>query len=474
MPPIILQGGLLVSPHAPDADGGAATILPDATLVLRNGCIEEISQRRYVGAEVVDCSQRIVMPGLCNAHIHSEFLLLRGLLEDRRLHVWEDDADYMDAWDRLEQPLDESLLRPAYLASYVRQALGGITCVGEFNCIDGSAHVSQPLLEAVGLVGTASAKLTEHMPGGGARESFLPFVSLHHELGLTHEELEAAADKKLLFPATRMTLHAAETRERMQAVQERFGTSTLRLLERFGLLWPGMLLSHAVHLDAEELQLLATRGATVVASPTAEMKLADGISAIPALLQAGVPVALGTDCATCNNDADLFLEMKTLGLLHKVTSGADALPAATLLAFATRCGYSALGFPSGGRLEVGARADVALLDRFSPTLAPVVHSAHRSNVLAALVYGATGAAVTDTMVGGEWVVRHGQPVRFSLRTVMEDLQAATERLWLEVDANRDARRDAHRDSNRDAHRRVSVPLRPLPQGEFQSLGTDVS
>lgn len=434
--PIILQGGLLVSPHAPTAGSSGATLLSDSTLVVRDGIIEEVSQRRYSGPEVVDCSERILLPGLCNAHLHSEFLLVRGLLEDRRLQTWEDDDDYMDAWDRLEQPLDPVLLRPAYLASYVRQALGGVTCVGEFNCIDGSASVSQAVLREVGLAGTASAKLVELEPAQAEPGAFQPYVSLHHELGLTRLELTAASERRLLVPGTRMTLHASETSERMRAVRQRFGMTTVRLLESYGLLYPGMLLSHAVHIDAKEIGLIAAKGASVVASPTAEMKLSDGISPIPALLRAGVTVAVGTDCATCNNDGDLFLELKTLGLLHKVTSGAEALPAATLLALGTRCGYEALGLSGGGRLEVGARADVILLDRYAPQLAPVVHSPQRSNVLAALIYGATGSAVTDTLAGGEWVVRGGRPVRFSLPAVMKQLQEATETLWREVDSAR--------------------------------------
>src|SRR5690606_7201909 len=109
-------------------------------------------------------------------------------------------------------------------------------------------------------------------------------------------------------------------------VRERFGTTTVRLLEEYGLLSPRMLLSHAIHVDEEERALLRERGVAIVSSPTAEMKLSDGIAPIVDYVDRGLAVALGTDCAVCNNGNDLFLEMRQLGLVQKLRYGADALP----------------------------------------------------------------------------------------------------------------------------------------------------
>lgn len=419
----ILQGGLLVSPVG-------CGIVEQGTLVIEDERIVDVSTRRYAGPEVEDCSDRILMPGLCNAHLHSEFLLFKGMLEERRLGQWEDDRFYDAIWDRVERPVDESLLQTVYRASYVEQLRNGVTFVGEFNCIDMSASISEATLLKVGLRGTASAKLNEPRP-----TRVLDQHLLHHELGLTVDELERAQERMTSHPSSRFTLHAAETRERMAAVRDRFGTTTLRLLEQYGLLTPRMLLSHAIHVDDEEIALLAQRGTSVVASPTGEMKLCDGVSPILKYLQAGVRVCLGTDCATCNNDADLFLEMKTLGLLHKLTHGAHELPAETLLRLATLEGYRAFGIDDLGYLAPGARADLALLDRHATSLTPLLHGKVRSNVYANLVYCATGREVQDVMVGGEWRIRSRQHVSLDTRQGMAELQAISEALWREVAGN---------------------------------------
>lgn len=420
MPRRILQGGLLVSPVG-------CGIVDGGTLVIEDGHIVEVSTRRYAGPEVEHCDDRIVMPGLCNAHLHSEFLLFKGMLEERRLGQWEDDRFYDMLWDRVERPIDEPLLTLVYRLSYLEQLRNGVTFVGEFNCIDQSARLSERIQEEVGIRGTASAKLDELRP-----VKSLDVYSLHHELGLTQGELEAASERMLLEDTSRFTLHAAETSERMAAVRERFGTSTIRLLERFGLLTPRMLLSHAVHVDEEEVQLMARRGVAVVASPTGEMKLCDGVSPILSYLRAGVRVCLGTDCATCNNDADLFLEMKALGLLHKLTHGAHELPAETLLRLGSVEGYRAFGITDLGMLAPGARADIILIDRHATSLVPLIHNRVRSNVYANLVYSCTGREVRDVMVGGEWRIRSRQHVSLDVRETVQALQEASVRLWQEV------------------------------------------
>lgn len=420
---VVIHAGMVVSP-------GGCGIIPNGTVVIEAGRIVEVSTRRYSGPEVVDLHNRLLMPSLCNAHLHSEFLLFKGLLEERRLSEWEQDAFQEKAWDRLETPLDETLLRTAYRASYLEQLLNGVTFVGEFNCVDGSAQLAESIQLELGIRGSASAKFHEPRP-----QTAIDFYSLHHERGLTVEELETAQRCHQSQPDARFTLHAAETIERMQLVQERFGTSTIRLLERYGLLSPRLLLSHAVHVDPEEVALLAARGTCVVASPTAEMKLADGVSPILSYLEAGVPVCLGTDCATCNNDADLFLEMKQLGLLHKLTGGAHVLPAETLLTLGTVNGFQAFGFSDLGRIEVGNRADLITLDLGARSLVPLIHGPVRSNVYATLVYCATGREVVDVMVEGEWVVRAREHVRVNMAETFAALQQAAAQLWREVAGN---------------------------------------
>jgi len=416
---IILQGGVVVTL-------GQAGVLSPGTIVVEHGRIVEISPGcPHRGPEVVDCSARVLMPGLCNAHLHSEYLLLKGTLEQLRLDQWEEAPLYDRIWQELEDPLQPELVGPAFRASYLEQALNGVTFVGEFNTAHCSARLSEGILAEVGLRGSASVKPGEPSPNGAA----VPILSLHNENSIDRQELQGLAVLRRANPELRLTQHTAETAERQTKVLAQFGSSMVQLLAEYGLLSPKTLLSHAVHVDEADLALLAQHGVFVVASPTAEMKLGDGVAPVVRMLELGIPVCLGTDCATCNNSADLFLEMKTLGLLHKLISGVAVLPAKRLLELATVEGYRAFGISDGGRLEVGARADLTLLDRRSPGLTPLIHLPEQSNVHANLVYGATGRDVTDVMVDGAWVVRGGRHRSLDRDQVYHRLQSAAERVW---------------------------------------------
>src|SRR5204862_7723262 len=115
----------------------------------------------------------------------------------------------------------------------------------------------------------------------------------------------------------------------------------------------------------------------------AEMKLADGVARIAEMVEAGVTVSLGTDCAICNNSSDMFLEMRQLGLAQKLEYGAETLAAEQILRTATGCGAAALGEGGvRGQVSPGMAADLILLDTRNLRLQPLVHREGYSNVAA--------------------------------------------------------------------------------------------
>src|SRR5207244_6996026 len=130
-------------------------------------------------------------------------------------------------------------------------------------------------------------------------------------------------------------------------------------LDGIGLGGERVTLAHCVHVTPEEIRLLAARGTHVTHCLSSNLKLASGIAPVPALLAAGVNVALGADGAPCNNNLDALLETRLAALLHKPRAGARAMPAWTVLEMATRNGARALGLGAEiGTLTPGKRADV--------------------------------------------------------------------------------------------------------------------
>jgi 5-methylthioadenosine/S-adenosylhomocysteine deaminase len=393
------------------------------SIAVRGGEIAAIGEpdrvrRALPGAQRVDCEGSLIIPGLVNAHLHPELQLLKGALEELDLHAWEDAEHFDRALVFLSSPEGRPLQRAGIRAALADCLLCGTTRIATYGVTVGSDEVAIAILQEFGVRGHVTVRDMEFEPvdPGPVPRIF----RLHAEEALTPAELEAAA--RAHARGERIVMHAAETEDRIRWVREKFGTSTVRLLEEYGLLSPRMLLSHAIYLDEEERALLARRGAVVISSPVAEMKLSDGIAPIADYAELGVTVALGTDCAVCNNSNDLFLEMRQLGLAQKLRYGANAMPAEQILRMATHGGARALtGAPEGGALVVGGAADLILIDLSNPRLQPFVHRDDFSNLAANLVYAATGQDVTDVMVAGNWVVRRRRL-----------LQADQERLWAEL------------------------------------------
>jgi 5-methylthioadenosine/S-adenosylhomocysteine deaminase len=173
-------------------------------------------------------------------------------------------------------------------------------------------------------------------------------------------------------------------------------------LDRLGLLGERTVLAHGVWLDRAELELIAERGATVVANPVANMKLAvGGVLPYPAARRAGVPVGLGTDGAGSNDSLDLLADLKAFALTQRHAAGdPTVIPAEEALEIATGARAPLLG---GGAepLSGGAPADFLLLRGDSPELGI-------GDLASDLVYAASGSVVDTTVVAGRVLMRGGE------------------------------------------------------------------
>jgi len=422
--PLLLEGALVATLD----DAGTAGPL---SVAVQGDSIAGIGprdalRRRFPAADRLDCEGKVLLPGLVNAHLHPELQVLKGAVEELNLHDWDDAAHFDAALVLLSSPERRWIQRAAIRAALADCLLGGTTCIACYGVTVGSDDVAAGVLREFGLRGAVTVRDIAFAP---VEPDGIPRIyRLHAEEALTPEELDAAA--RAHARGERIVMHAAETEHRIRLVRERFGTTTVRLLEEYGLLSPRMLLSHAIHVDEEERALLRERGVAIVSSPTAEMKLSDGIAPIVDYVDRGLAVALGTDCAVCNNGNDLFLEMRQLGLVQKLRYGADALPAERILRMATRDGARALGGGDlFGALEEGRAADLILVDADNPRLQPLVHRDGFSNLAANLVYAATGQDVTDVMVAGRWRVRRRRLLDDDAAGVWDELARAATALY---------------------------------------------
>jgi len=201
--------------------------------------------------------------------------------------------------------------------------------------------------------------------------------------------------------------HMLETRAQrvLATAQPRFaGRSLVQYTAGLGLLTARTNVIHAVWTDDADLDAIAAAGSVVVHNPVSNLRLGSGVMPLRAMLDRGIPVALGVDEAICNDAADMWNVVRTAGLIHNIT-GLDSerwpRPAEVLDALWAGGAAAMLRSDELGRVEPGYLADLTLLDLHAPAFTP------RTDLAGQLVYCESGGSVALTMVDGVVVAEHG-------------------------------------------------------------------
>jgi 5-methylthioadenosine/S-adenosylhomocysteine deaminase len=354
-----------------------------------------------------------LLPGFVQTHVHLCQTLFRSsaddmpLLEWLRRRIWPLEAAHTPRTLRAATRLAASELllsgtttaltmETVHDTDVVFETLAGIgmrATVGKC-MMDYDDQVPPRLREETRRSIDDSMALRKHWDGaanGRLRAAFAPRFAV----SCSRELLEAVA---ALSTAERAIVHthASESREEIEVVRRLSGgLSNLRYLADTGLAGPHLCAAHCVWVDEAEQALIAERGVKVMHCPGSNLKLGSGIAPVVELRRRGVSVSLGADGAACNNRLDMFDEMRLAATLQAVRLGPGALPARDVVWMATREGARALGLDLEiGSIEPGKRADLILVERDRPHLAPDL------DPYSTLVYAARGADVRMTMVDG--------------------------------------------------------------------------
>ena len=215
---------------------------------------------------------------------------------------------------------------------------------------------------------------------------------------LMQESIELATEYEVLAHT-----HLAETADEDEFCQQKFGMKPLEYMKEVGWIGSDVFFAHAVHLNSEEIEELASRGTGVAHCPVSNMKLSSGVAPIPEMLEAGVPVGLAVDGSASNDSSDMIAEMKTSLLLHKLTHGITSMGPEDILRLATTGAREVLQQPEIGSLAEGQAADLFLLDSSRLPLAGGL-----SDPVSALINTGLNNEVDLTMVDGEIIVQAGE------------------------------------------------------------------
>jgi 5-methylthioadenosine/S-adenosylhomocysteine deaminase len=239
----------------------------------------------------------------------------------------------------------------------------------------------------------------------------------------SRELLEAVAHLSAAQRALVHT-HASESRDEIAIVQQMSGCrSNIEYLASVHLASPQLCAAHCVWVDDRDQDLLAERDVKVMHCPGSNLKLGSGIAPVVEMRARGITVSLGADGAACNNRLDMFEEMRLAAVLQAMRTRPGALTARDVLWMATRAGARTLGLEDDiGSLEPGKKADVIVVDRDRPHLAP------GPDPYSTLVYAARGSDVRATIVDGELLVDDFLPLRADRVAVSREARVAARTL----------------------------------------------
>ncbi|MFV2039086.1 MAG: amidohydrolase family protein [Acidimicrobiales bacterium] len=394
---------------------------PGSVLVDRGIISAVVGPGEVVDARrVIDASGHAVLPGFVDCHTHiASNMLLRGLLEDTELFAW------LETMWRLKKNFDHETLYWANLCGLVEMAKSGITCFNEH--FDGYAVTPQVrALDDIRLKATlgygfadigvyaetadwswaaladfdAATSGAADIDGDRVRLALSPHApySCTEPMWRTVREL---ADESGLPIHT----HVAEGERERAFMAETYGMTTVEWLDHIGFLGSDITAAHCSLLTPSDIARLAEHDVKVAHCPVCNAKLVSGTMDLRGLLAGGVTVGLATDGPASHNTLDMFQEMKFAAITHKQHTGDPTfLTTSEVLRMATRGAADAMHRPELGSINVGAPADLVVVDLSGAHVAPLY------DIEAALVYGNRADDVVYTLVGGELVLDNHEVV----------------------------------------------------------------
>lgn len=432
---ILIHGGMALTM------AGAEDVIENPVIGIRDGRIALICQENDRSAdtlstkESIDASGCIVMPGLVNAHTHIPMVCFRGLADDLPLMTWLNDHIF---------PAEARYITRDVVYAASRLAIAEMILSGTTTFCDGyfyESAVAQAALDSGMRSVVAQGFIdfpTPDNPDPGRKmklaEAFAkkwrdrsplitPAFFCHAPYTCSSETLCAikakARELDLLF-----MIHLSETREEVSIIKERYGLKPVAYLDSLGLLDEKTICVHCIWLDAEEMDILASRGVKIAHTPESNMKLASGIAPIPELLARGVVVGIGTDGCASNNNLDMFQEMDMVAKIHKVSKlDPTVMNAREALEMSTIGAAAVLGLEKEiGTVEVGKAADLILVDMQKPHLTPLYHPYSQ------IVYSASGADVATSIIHGRIIMRDRRILDMDLEEVMDNVKRIGEKI----------------------------------------------
>lgn len=404
--------------------GGTVLTMEPGSEPIRNGAVavangriaavgpaEELLELAPTG-DVLNAGNCIILPGLVNTHSHLAMTLLRGIADDLPLKQWLEE----NIWPVEKEHMNRQVVRLGTELAVAEQLLAGVTTTTDmyFFADEVCAVLADAGMRGViaeSLIGfptprcaTSDEMLDKQRDLIAAYRKhplIVPSVAAHSPYSVSAADLVREAELAEEYGVP-MQIHLSETSWEVEKLLEEKGQSPVAYLAGLGVLSDRTVAAHCVHVSPEDIDLLVEFETGVAHNPVSNLKLGSGISPVPAMVEAGVKVGLGTDGAASNNTLDLLRDMQIAALLHKgVTGDPTVLPARSMIEMATSGGARVLGLSDRiGTLTEGREADLICVKVDGPHTAPMY------DPYSHLVFAARAGDVRHVVIRGRVIARN--------------------------------------------------------------------
>ncbi len=366
--------------------------------------------KNLTAKRTINARGKVIIPGLINTHTHVPMSLFRGISDDLDLNDWL--TKYI--FPAEAKNVDEKFVRAGTRLGLAEMIRGGTTTYCDMYYFEDAIAEETKKAGVRGVLGETIIKFpvsdnktpedalayTERFIKRWKNDPLIvPAAAPHAPYTLETATLKAIRAQSDRLNST-VVIHVAETKKERDDILAQYGKTPAAYLDSIGFLSHRTIAAHSVWLRSDEIDIYKKRGVGSAHCPTSNMKLASGVAPIPEMLAKDVAVGLGTDGAASNNDLDMWEEIDLAAKLHKLTSNdPKTLPAETAFEMATIRGARALHLENLiGSLEIGKRADIAIVDLDSLNQTPYF------NIYSALVYSTKATDVRTVIINGRLVM----------------------------------------------------------------------
>lgn len=401
-------------------------------ILIKDDLIEQIDDRiepPQEAAIIIDACGKMALPSFVDAHTHLDQTFLKGYLDDYPITQW------LVRMFTLSDLMDEETHYYSVLLGCMSALRFGTTTVNDMMSYDNADAVVQAVLDSgiravigVGHTDIAENEMTPVLSiDQCVRESQDIYDRFHNRndgmlrtsaapAGLpacTKELMQTlkgfANERGLIFHT-----HLAEGKHETKGIFARTGWWEGETLYRYGVLDENTLLAHSIWLEDHELELISKAGANPVHCPNTNLKISDGIPKIQQMLDLGINVCLGCDGEASSSTRDIIREARMGAYLQKgITLNPKALNLSQSYKMMTANGAKALGFDNLGKIEVGYKADITLVD-----LTCDVSVTNQNTRLSNLLYAGCGHNVHTVFANGELIISGGENLRLDTKKVL--------------------------------------------------------